>query len=102
MDANIVNYEGRQGRHPVACVCRMHISGYIRRAITEAVTIPMGENYAMRIKQAPQPIPKPAREINLEREVSDYQRQVTDQMDEMDNFKRKIYALEKLLKLYLP
>ena len=101
MDAYIVNYEGRQGRHPMACVCKIHIDGYIGRAITEAVTIPMEENYPMRITQAPQPIPKPAREINLEREVSDYQRQVTDQMDEMDNFKRKIYALEKLLTLYL-
>ena len=56
MDAYIVNYEGRQGRHPMACVCKIHIDGYIGRAITEAVTIPIGKNYAMRI--SPQPLQK--------------------------------------------
>ena len=85
----------------MACVCLMHIGGYIKRAIPEAVTIPIGKNYAMRITQAPQPIPKPAREIELEREVSDYQEQVVDQMDVMDEQQKKIYNLEKLLKLYL-
>ena len=38
----------------------------------------------------------------LKREVNGLQEQVTDQMDEMYNFKRKILSLEKLLKLYLP
>ena len=95
MDIYVRNDEGKAGRHHKRCVCRIHIGAYIGTGITESVMPPM------RITQAPQPIPKPAREINLEREVSDYQRQVTDQMDEMDNFKRKIYALEKLLTLYL-
>ena len=40
----------------MACVCKIHIGGYIGRAITEAVIIPMGENYAMRI--SPQPLQK--------------------------------------------
>ena len=89
------------------CVCTKHIAGYRGRALREIEPEPEWACLADHAEAYKQSIDTQREEIlqsrvkELQTSSEDYATQVDCLMKNIDEQKKKIYTLEKLLKLYL-